>query len=79
MTYELVITRTQPPCGGKTPIVHEIRSVETDDIVAYVRACESDMPADHPLTISDNGRGTTTVEFEGGARFYFVTYEFTED
>ena len=37
MDYELVITRTQPPCGGKSPQTHEIRSVSTEDVVAYVR------------------------------------------
>ncbi len=77
MIYELVITRTQPPCGGKPATTHEIRSVETDDVVAYVRASESDMPKDYPLEAADNGKGTITVEFKSGASE--VTYEFTED
>ncbi|MBQ7736989.1 MAG: hypothetical protein IJT62_04050 [Oscillospiraceae bacterium] len=77
MNYELIITRTQPPCGGKETRTHEIRSVNTDDVIAYVRACESDMPADAPLTASDDGKGTVTVEFKSGAET--ITYEFTED
>ena len=77
MTYELVISRTQPPCGGKSLVNHEIRSVETDDMIAYIRKSESDMPEDYPLEIKDNGKGTFTVEFESGAST--VKYEFTED
>ena len=77
MTYELIITRTQPHCGGKSPMQNEIRSVDVSDILAYVRASEKDMPADYPLEARDNGRGTVTVEFESGKSH--VTYEFTED
>ncbi|MBR6115350.1 MAG: hypothetical protein IKQ10_09275 [Oscillospiraceae bacterium] len=77
MTYELVITRTQPPCGGKSPVKHEIRSVETSDIIAYVRSSESDMPRDFPLEAVHHSNGTITVEFKSGASE--VSYEFTED
>ena len=37
-TYELIIERQQPPCGGKPAKVVEVRSVTTDDPVAYVRS-----------------------------------------
>lgn len=37
-TYELIIERQQPPCGGKPAKVVEVRSVTTDDPVAYVPA-----------------------------------------
>lgn len=77
MLYELVITRTQPHCGGKSPQIHEIRSVETDDLTAYVRRNEKDMPPDFPLKGYDNGKGTVTFDFESGKSH--VTYEFTED
>ena len=77
MNYELVITKTQPPCGGKPTTHHEIRSVDVDDIIAYVRQSEKDMPADYPLEARDNGKGTVTVEFESGKST--ITYEFTED
>lgn len=39
-TYELIIERQQPPCGGKPAKVVEVRSVTTDDPVAYVRSLE---------------------------------------
>ena len=39
-TYELIIERRQPPCGGKPAKVVEVRSVTTDDPVAYVRSLE---------------------------------------
>ena len=77
MTYELIITRTQPHCGGKSPLQNEIRSVDVSDILAYIRANEKDMPSDYPLVAKDNGRGTIVVEFESGKSH--VTYEFTED
>ena len=77
MTYELVITRTQPHCGGKSPQTHEIRSVDVTDILAYVRRNEKDLPADFPLKAYDNGKGTISVDFESGKSH--VTYEFTED
>ena len=77
MTYELVITKTQPPCGGKPTTTHEIRSVDVTDVIAYVRACEKDLPAAFPLEARDNGKGTITVEFESGKSTF--TYEFTED
>ena len=77
MTYELVITRTQPPCGGKSPQTHEIRSVDITDFISYVRSNESDLPRDYPLEATNDGKGTTTIEFKSGASV--VTYEFTED
>ena len=71
------ITRTQPPCGGKSPQTHEIRSVSTDDVVAYVRRCESELPASVELIPHDDGKGTVSIEFESGKSH--VTYEFTLD
>ena len=76
MLYELVITRTQPPCGGKSTQEHEIRSVEVDDIIEYVRRSEADMPADYPLKAVES-KGVISVEFESGKSH--VTYEFAED
>ena len=77
MNYEVVITRTQPSCGGKSPRTHEIRSVATDDVVAYVRQCEMDLPADLVLTPKDDGKGNISIEFKSGAEM--ITYEFSED
>ena len=77
MNYELIITRTQPPCGGKSPQTHEIRSVSTEDVAAYVRRCEPELPASVALVPHDDGKGTISIEFDSGKSH--VTYEFTED
>ena len=77
MNYELVITKTQPPCGGKSTTTHEIRAVETDDLIGYIRTSESDLPKDFPLEGMSDGKGTTRFEFQSGAST--ITYEFTED
>lgn len=34
--YELVIEQRQPTCGGRAPTKCEIRTVTTDEPVAYV-------------------------------------------
>ena len=39
-SYELIIERQQPTCGGKSPFKCEIKSVSTDDPAAYVRKQE---------------------------------------
>ena len=77
MEYELIITRTQPPCGGKSPQTHEIRNVSVDDPVAYVRKCETDLPDNIELIVHDTGKGTVSVEFNSGKSH--VIYGFTED
>lgn len=77
MRYEVVITRTQPTCGGQSPTRSEIRSVETADPVAYVRAQERELPADAPLDIERAQDGTITVSFASGVER--TRYEFTED
>ncbi len=77
MKYELIITRTQPPCGGKDPRTHEFRSVATDDPVAYVKQNEGELAHDVHMEVSDDGKGTITVEFKSGEQH--VTYEFTEE
>ena len=77
MQYELIITRTQPPCGGKPAKLHEFKSVTTDDPVAFVKQNEGDLARDVTMDVSDDGKGTTTVEFTSGTQH--VTYEFTEE
>lgn len=77
MMYEVVITRTQPPCGGKPTQEHEIRTAEVTDFVDFVRKNESDMPADFPLEAVKNAQGIVVVDFESGQSH--ITYEFTED
>lgn len=71
--YELIITRTQPPCGGKAPKVYDFLNLETDDPVAYVREKEPEAV----LEVLENTPEHTVVAFSKGAQQ--VTYEFTED
>ena len=44
---------------------------------AYVRRCETELPASVVLEMRDDGKGTVTIEFDSGKSH--VTYEFTED
>ena len=34
-SYELIVERQQPPCGGKQTKLYDFRNVEIDDPVAY--------------------------------------------
>ena len=77
MRYEVVITHTQPTCGHKSPTRNEIRSVETDDPVAYMHSQEKDIPEDAELEVERADDGTITVSFSGGVER--VRYEFSED
>ena len=77
MNYELIVTRTQPPCGGKPARLHDFRNVATDDPVAFVKQSEGDLARDVTMDVTDDGKGTVTVEFMSGTQH--VTYEFTEE
>ena len=77
MRYEVVITHTQPTCGHKFPTRNEIRSVETDDPIAYVRSQEKDLSESAELEIERDGDGTVIVNFSSGVER--VRYEFSED
>ena len=77
MRYEVVITRTQPTCGGKSPMRNEICTVETDDPVAYVRGQEKDLPENAEFEVERADDATVTVSFASGVER--VRYEFTED
>ena len=72
--YELVIERRQPTCGGQSPVKCEIRSVATDDPVAYVRTLE---PSGE-LNTETLENGDICVE-HADPRGYNVKYIFTED
>lgn len=73
MTYELLIRESQPPCGGKDPTKTTIKTVTTDDPVAYVKALEPD----GKLQVGHAEDGTLVI---GTVRNgWTVTYEFTED
>ena len=77
MRYEVVITHTQPTCGGKAPTRSEIRNIETADPVAYVRSQEKDISESAEFEVERAGDGTVTVSFASGVER--VRYEFTED
>jgi hypothetical protein len=74
MTYELIIERQQPTCGGKSPFKCEIKSVTTDDPLAYVKKLE---PGSEP-EFSTTEAGELVYEmhdFKG----MLIRYIFTED
>ena len=72
-TYELNIERHQPPCGGKPAKAVELKTVTTDDPVAYVRSIEKD----GELKVTTNPDGDIVVFLEAGLKR--VKYSFTED
>ena len=72
-TYELIIERRQPPCGGKPAKVVEVRSVTTDDPVAYVRSLEKT----GELQGTDGSDGEIVVTLDAGLKQ--VKYSFTEE
>ena len=63
-TYELIIERRQPPCGGKPA---------TDDPVAYVRSLEKN----GELQVTDGSDGEIVVTLDAGLKQ--VKYSFTEE
>ncbi len=69
--YELIIERSQPPCGGKPPKVFDFKEVETDDPNAYVQMHEKDS---NLSTVTKNGSITIIAEKSA----YHVEYQFTE-
>ncbi len=73
MTYELLIREKQPPCGGKDPTKTTIRSVTTDDPLAYVR----DFEPNGELSVSHADDGTLVISTVRNG--WTVSYEFTED
>ncbi len=72
-TYELVIEERQPTCGGKYPTKSEIRTVTTDDPVAYVRELEPN--GELEVYTSDDGALVVQADHNG----LWIKYEFTED
>ena len=72
-TYELVIEQRQPTCGGRAPTKSEIRTISTDDPVAYVRALETSCE----LEIVENRDDYVLIRTEHNG--LWVKYEFTEE
>ena len=72
-TYELLIAEQQPTCGGQLPVKQTIKTVSTDNPVAYVQAIEHDAELE-TSTLED---GTIVIEADHNGRW--IKYEFTED
>lgn len=75
-SYELIIERLQPPCGGKQTRLCDFYNVETDDPVSYVREHEPGLPQDIQLEVDCSQVGMVSVRFNKGIQP--VKYEFTE-
>lgn len=74
MKYELIVTISQPTCGGQAPTRSDIKYVETDDPVAYVQEQEKAAK----LEVSYPGNGVVVVEYATGSG-NMAKYEFTPD
>lgn len=70
-TYELLIEQKQPTCGGRAPTKCEIRTVTTEDPVAYVQVLESSCK----LEVEQTEEGVIIRTEHNGL---WVKYEFTE-
>lgn len=72
-TYEVIVERRQPTCGGKSPKDVKMMTVTAEDPVEYVKAAEK---TEDVKVVSQNGP-ETVIEVELGARQ--VRYSFTEE
>ena len=72
-TYEVVIQEQQPTCGGRRPFRSEIRTVATDDPVAYVQKLEPYCT----LEVSEEQDGMILIKADRSG--LWVRYEFTEE
>lgn len=72
-TYELIIEKQQPTCGGKSPKEVKLMSVTTEDPVAYVRENEQN----GELQVGTGTAGEIVVEINEGAKH--IRYTFVEE
>ena len=72
-TYELVIEERQPTCGHQPPTKAEIKTITTDDPVAYVKSLEPDSELE--VYTSEDGALVVQADHNG----LWIKYEFTED
>ena len=72
-TYELVIERLQPSCGGKSPKEVKVMSVTTENPLTYVQALE---PAGN-LEVETGEGGDIIISLNEGMKH--ITYTFTEE
>ena len=73
-TYEVIISKSQPTCGGKDPKTVEFQTVSTEDPVAFIR---SRHPKTEFFASETTKDGTIVITFHEGARDF--KYEFTEE
>ena len=73
MTYELIIERVRPSCGGQDPKEVKMLTVTTEDPLAYVRSLEPD----GDLVCEVNSAGETVITLDKGLKH--ITYTFAED
>ena len=73
-TYELVIEKLQPACGGKDPKEVKMLTVTTDNPLVYVQEHEA---AGTPVVQTGSHPGETVITLDEGMRH--VTYTFTEE
>ncbi|MDD3340086.1 MAG: hypothetical protein PHS82_14665 [Lachnospiraceae bacterium] len=69
--YELIVEKTQPSCGGKSPRTYDFYEIETDDVVAYAKKREGKEVQEVFTTVD----GVQVVEFVSGAST--IQYQFT--
>ncbi len=72
-TYELIIERSQPTCGGKDPKEVKVLTVTTEDPVAYVREIEQT----DALQVEEKPNGEIVISLEMGLKR--IRYSFTEE
>ena len=72
-TYELVIERLQPSCGGKDPKEVKVLTVTTDNPLSYVEQME---PAGN-LQVETKENGEIVITLDEGMKH--ITYSFTEE
>lgn len=72
-TYELIIERRQPTCGGKPPKLYEFLTVQTENPEAYVRSREPE----GEFTAIRNPDGELVITVGDGLKQ--VRYGFTEE
>jgi hypothetical protein len=77
MRYEIIIQRTQPPCGGKSPKVVDFRNADVDDPLSYVIMNEPNLLANVDIDIDESKEGIVVISFTCGSQN--VRYEFLED
>lgn len=72
-TYELIIERLRPSCGGQDPKEVKMLTVTTDDPLAYVREIEKN----GELAMETNAAGEIVITLDTGLKH--ITYTFAEE